>query len=120
MDNFDIIFQDDCSDNNTGFYACHCNSEVKTLLENTWKSCENFHDDQQSLNHFLKSSKVIHTVFNKLVWHYGFTGYQKIWKEDVSIPFPQETKIYHANWMAGVERKRRALAMAYEKFFISK
>ena len=118
LDNFDIIFQDDCSDNNTGFYAYHCNQKVKTLLENSWKHCGDFHDDQRAINHFLKFSDIDYNIFDKSVWHYGFTGYQKIWNGDSPIPCPQETKIYHANWMVGVKRKEKALSMAREHFII--
>ena len=112
----DMIFQNDDNTCNTGIYLCRKNKRVKSLLENVLLK-NNYHNEQVALNDIINNHDIKYKLFDYKVWNVKFSGIDP-WDGQVDINFPPDILMYHANYMLGTENKKKALQLAFNKFFI--
>jgi len=113
---YDIVFQSDQTSMNTGFFVFRCNNKVKALLEKSLSLVDKHFGDQLCVNAALKDSDVKYKAFDKTVFNVGFYLKGKLWNGEDTIHFPKRMRVFHANFMVGLEAKRKALEKARERF----
>lgn len=114
ISDYDIVFQTDQTSMNTGFFVFRANKKVENLLKKS-KTFNHF-GDQLCINAALKESTVKYKSFDKEIFNISFYLNGKIWDNESTIHFPRKMKVYHANFIVGVDNKKKALKQAEKRF----
>jgi hypothetical protein len=108
--NLDIIVQSDYTELCAGFFFCKSNTKTKQLWKNVQKDITNHYNDQTAMNHYIKTANDLKTgVLPNTYFTYGLLGKGRWEGEDFLIPDIKNLKMFHANWAAGIGKKKTLL-----------
>jgi hypothetical protein len=110
---YDIAFQSDGNSNCAGFFICKSNEKTLNFWKTIKKNISKYNDDQLALHHFIDMIKYkklnIQSFFN--IGH--LNGFKR-WDGEIDFVFPEDIKMFHANWTVGVQRKINLLNYAID------
>jgi hypothetical protein len=116
MAGYDMVFQTDQTTMNSGFFVFKNNLSVKRMFEEAVRVKDQYFGDQLCINAALQTSQVKRKAFDKSVFNIAFYSGGQIWDNQSTIHFPKDMRVYHANFIVGVENKEKALKQAYDRF----
>jgi hypothetical protein len=109
-DTLDIIVQSDFTELCAGFFFCKSNSKTKDLWQNVFNNITEHYNDQTAMNHYIKNTKNLKAgVLPKTFFTYGLLGKGRWEGQEFEIPNIQDVKMFHANWAAGIDKKKALL-----------
>jgi hypothetical protein len=109
-DTLDMIVQNDFTELCAGFFFCKSNSKTKDLWQNVFNSIAEHYNDQTAMNHYIKNTKNLKIgVLPNTFFTYGLLGKGRWEGQEFEIPNIQDVKMFHANWAAGIDKKKALL-----------
>ena len=118
--NHDIVFQSDQTTHNSGFYVFRNNAKVKAMFEEAVRVKDQHFGDQLCINAALQKVQLKHKAFDKNIFNISFYTRGEVWDNQSTIHFPKHMRVYHANFIVGVENKEKALQTAHDRFIAPK
>jgi len=112
----DIVFQSDQTTYNSGFYVFRNNLRVKSMFEEARRVRDQYFGDQLCIDAALRTIPLKCKAFDKTIFNISFYSGGAVWDNSSTIHFPKHMKVYHANFIVGVENKEKALKIAYDRF----
>lgn len=116
----DMVFQSDQTTYNSGFFVFRNSHMVKTMFEAAVRVKDQHFGDQLCINAALQEVPVKCKAFDKNIFNISFYTNGGLWDNESTIHFPKHMKVYHANFIVGVQNKEKALQKAYERFLSPK
>lgn len=117
---FDIVFQSDQTTYNSGFYVFRNSPKVKSMFEEARRVKDQHFGDQLCIDAALRTIPLKCKAFDKTVFNISFYSGGNVWDNESTIHFPKHMRVYHANFIVGVENKEKALKTAYDRFLAPK
>jgi len=117
---FDIVFQSDQTTYNSGFYVFRNSPRVKSMFEEARRVKDQHFGDQLCIDAALRTIPLKCKAFDKTVFNISFYSGGNVWDNESTIHFPKHMRVYHANFIVGVENKEKALKTAYDRFLAPK
>lgn len=110
QDNLDIIFQNDALELCAGFFFCKSNDKTKTLWKLVLDNLEQLTNDQVAVNYFIRVVKDLKVgVLPDTYFTYGLINKSRWDGNDFIFPNIKKIKMFHANWVTGVDQKLELL-----------
>jgi hypothetical protein len=118
LGNNDIVFQQDRKDVCAGLFCCRVNERTKELIEKSKNLTITKSSDQAAINYILNSKLVENISYKFLprqIYNFGFNPCfdQNIIDREI---IPDDILIFHANYIAGSEKKLKAIQKVRDKF----
>ena len=117
---YDIAFQSDQTTYNSGFYVFRNSPKVKAMFEEAVRVKGQYFGDQLCIDAALRTVPLKCRAFDKTIFNISFYTNGALWDNQSTIHFPKHMKVYHANFIVGVDNKEKALRKAYERFIAPK
>lgn len=116
----DIVFQSDQTTYNSGFYVFRNSPKVKSMFEEARRVKGQYFGDQLCIDAALRTVPLKCKAFDKTIFNISFYSGGGVWDNASTIHFPKHMRVYHANFIVGVENKEKALKIAYDRFVAPK
>ena len=113
---YDIVFQSDQTTYNSGFFVFRNSPNVKRMFEEAVRVKDKYFGDQLCIDAALKAVPLKCKAFDKTIFNISFYTQGGVWDNQSTLHFPKHMKVYHANFIVGVDNKIKALTKAYERF----
>lgn len=117
---YDIVFQSDQTTYNSGFFVFRNSPKVRSMFEEAIKVKDQYFGDQLCIDAALKVVPLNCKSFDKTIFNLSFYNGGNVWDNESTIHFPKHMRVYHANFIVGVDNKEKALKIAYERFVAPK
>lgn len=121
LNNKDIIFQKDGESNACcGFMVISANKNSYNFFNLVLQNIHKYKDDQAPINEYLKNQEtpITYNLLDKLYYnlYFDLKGKALNWNpfKDQLPNIPSNIKIFHANWIIGLEKKYKTLQLIQE------
>lgn len=118
LNNKDIVFQtDNVSDACCGFMVISANKNSYNFFNLILQNIHKYKDDQAPINEYLKNQEtpITYNLLDNLYYnlYFDLKGKALNWDpfKDQLPNIPSNIKIFHANWIIGIEKKYKTLEL---------